>query len=104
MTAERASRKGILAWLGIAFVAGALSSIGLTILALDFYVSSNPYLVWGLCALPIVARTWAWRNRDARKPSFRMNLLTAGGQVVLFAAACALTITALLAIYPPNIK
>jgi hypothetical protein len=102
MTTEIATRKGTLAWLGVAFVAGVLSSAALTILALDFYLSSNPYFVWGLCALLTVAGTWAWRNRDARKPSFTMSLVTAGGQIILFAAACALTLVALLAIYPPN--
>ncbi len=99
--AER--RSGILMWWGWALVGGLATGASMLILSLDFYVQLTSVLdVMVVSALSVLTGTWLWRNRDNRKPLLMVNIVTAGGQLIVFAVGVFLMIWLLLLIYPPN--
>ncbi len=100
----RPARKAIIAPIVLAFCLGVAIAFAMMILALDFYVSiENPLLISTISIVCVAAGTWAWRNRDDRRPIWRTNLALAGGQIFVMAAAMEATLYCLMSIYPPNL-
>jgi hypothetical protein len=101
----KSQTKAIWTWGGAAFATGLVATFALTILALDFYVSFNaPSAIGSLggAALLTMAGTWAWRNRDDRRPSLSRAALTAVFQAIAFTLGYLVTIGAFNCFYPPN--
>ena len=99
----KAHRKAVLGWASVAFAAGFVTTFGIIILTIDFYVSTPGF--WGclgLSALLTMAGTWAWRNRDDRRPTPGRAALTAGVQVVALALGYLAAVEAFDVTYPPN--
>lgn len=95
--------KAVLSWFGVAFAIGLATWTAISIAALDFYLSFNPWLVMGLAVVVTLGGTWLWRGRDARKPTLSANCLTAAGQLLALALACIVFFWAFQHIYPPNV-